>query len=80
MRYKTNSLFLFLWSQWAQRIQRDQTNQKEINVINADVDVGSTNATTRVLLMDSDLKPVYAVLFSCKYAMICDNCSETRHF
>ena len=22
--------------------------------------------------MDSDLKPVYTVLFSCKYAMICD--------
>ena len=44
------------------------------------ISVGSTNATTRVLLMDSDLKPVYAVLFSCKYAMICDNCSETRHF
>ena len=61
-------------------VQPDQTNHKEINVIDADVDVGSSNATTRVLLMDSDLKPVYAVLFSCKYAMICDNCSETRHF
>ena len=44
------------------------------------ISVGSTNATTRVLLMDSDLKPVYAVLFSCKYSMICDNSSETRHF
>ena len=52
----------------------------EINVIDADVDVGSTNATTGVILMDSDLKPVYAILFSCKYAMICDNFSETRHF
>ena len=30
----------------------------EINVIDADVDVG-TNATTRVLLLESDLKPVY---------------------
>ena len=49
-----------------------------INVTNADVDVG--DVTTRVLLMDSDLKPVYAVLFSCKYSMICDNSSETRHF
>ena len=52
-------------------VKRDQTNHKEINVIDADVDVGGSNATTRVLLMDSDLKPgpttpVYAVLFSCK--------------
>ena len=23
---------------------------------------------------------VYAVLFSCKYSMVCDNCSETRTF
>ena len=30
----------------------------EINVIDADVDVG-TNATTQVLLLESDLKPVY---------------------
>ena len=44
-------------------------------VIGADVDVG-TNATTWVLLMDSDLKSVYAVLFSCTYPVICDNCSE----
>ena len=35
----------------------------EINVIDADVDV-CTNATTLVRLMDSDLKSVYAVLFS----------------
>ena len=50
-----------------------------MSVIGADVDVG-TNATTWVLLMDSDLKSVYAVLFSCTYSMICDSCSETRHF
>ena len=31
----------------------------EINVIDVDVDVG-TNATTLVLLMDSDVRPVYA--------------------
>ena len=30
----------------------------EINVIDADVDVG-TNTTTQVLLLESDLKPVY---------------------
>ena len=48
----------------------------EINVIDADVDVG----TPRVLLMDSGLKPVYTLLFSCKYSIICDNCSETQHF
>ena len=30
----------------------------EINVIDADVNVG-TNATSRVLLLESDLKPVY---------------------
>ena len=80
MRHKTNSLFLFFMISIAQRIQRDQTNHKEINVVDADVDVGSTNATTRVLLTDSDLKPVYVVLLSCKYAIICENCSETRHF
>ena len=51
----------------------------EINVIDADVDVG-TNATIWVLPMDSSLRPVMAVLFSCKYSMICDNCSETLHF
>ena len=51
------------------------TYTAEINVIDADVDVG-TNATTLVLLMDSDLKSVYAVLFSCTYPVICDNCSE----
>ena len=39
------------------------TYNAEINVTDADVDVG-TNATTWVLLMDSDLKSVYAVLFS----------------
>ena len=50
----------------------------EINVTDADVDVGG--ATTRVLLMTSDLKPVYTVLFSCKYSIIFDNCSETRLF
>ena len=80
MRHKTNSLFLFFMISIAQRIQRDQTNHKEINVVDADVDVSSTNATTRVLLTDSDLKPVYVVLLSCKYAIICENCSETRHF
>ena len=40
----------------------------EINVTDADVDVG--DATTRLLLTNSDLQPVYAVLFSCKYSMI----------
>ena len=44
--------------------------------IDADVDVGSTNATIQVLLMDSDLKPVYAVQFSSKYSMICDICDN----
>ena len=45
----------------------------EINVIDADVDVGTNaaNSTTLVLLTDSDLKSVYAVLFSCTYSMIC---------
>ena len=52
------------------------TYNAEITVIDADVDVGS-NTTTWVLLMDSDLKSVYAVLFSCTYLAICDNCSET---
>ena len=42
-----------------------KTYTAEINVIDADVDLGSTNATTWVLLMESDLKSVYAVLFSC---------------
>ena len=51
----------------------------EINIIDGDVDVG-TNATTQVLLIDSGLKPVYTLLFSSKYSMICDNCSETQHF
>ena len=51
------------------------TYNAEITVIDADVDVGS-NTTTWVLLMDSDLKSVYAVLFSCTYPVICDNCSE----
>ena len=50
----------------------------EINVTDADVDVG--DAITQLSLMNSDLKPVYAVLFSCKYSMICDNCSETQLF
>ena len=40
-----------------------------IKVIDADGDVG-TNAT-------SDLGTTH---FSCTYSMICDNCSETRHF
>ena len=35
------------------------------------------NATTPVLLMDSDVRPVYAVLLSCKYSMICDNCRNS---
>ena len=38
-----------------------KTYTAEINVIDADVDLGSTNATTWVLLMESDLKSVYAV-------------------
>ena len=81
MRHKTNFLFLFLMISIteAQRLQRDQTNHREINIIDAEVDFG-TNATTLVLLMGSDSKPVYAVLISCKYSIICDNCSETRHF
>ena len=70
MRHKTNFLFLFFMNSIS------TTCTAEINVIDADVDVG-TNATTWVLLMDSDLKSVYAVLFSCTYSMICDNCSET---
>ena len=49
----------------------------EINFIDADVDVGN-NGTTRVLLMDSDVTPVYAALLSCTYSMTCDNCSETE--
>ena len=32
------------------------------------------NVTARVLFMDSDVRPVYAVLLSCTYSMICDNC------
>ena len=74
MHGKTNFLFLFLMNSIS------TTYTAQINVIDADVDVGSTNATTWVLLMDSDLKSVYAVLFSCTYSMICDSCSETRHF
>ena len=34
------------------------SNYTEINFIDADVDVG-TNAITRVLLKDSDVRPVY---------------------
>ena len=45
-----------------------------------DVGTNATNSTTLVLLTDSDLKSVYAVLFSFTYSMICDSCSETRHF
>ena len=70
MRDKTNFLFLFFMNSIS------TTYNAEINVTDADVDVG-TNATTWVLLMDSDLKSVYAVLFSCTYSVICDNCSET---
>ena len=66
MRDKTNFLFLFLMNSIS------TTYTAEINVIDA-----CTNATTWVLLMDSDLKSVYAVLFSCTYSVICDNCSET---
>ena len=68
MRHKTNFLFLL-----AQRIQRDQSNHTEISFIDEDVDVG-TNVTARVLLMDSDVRPVYAVLLNCTYSVICDNC------
>ena len=71
MRDKTNFLFLFFMNSIS------TTYTAEINVTDADVDVGSTNATTWVLLMDSDLRSVYAVLFSCTYPVICDNCSET---
>ena len=76
MRHKTNFLFLFFMNSIS------TTCTAEINVIDADVDVGTnaTNSTTLVLLTDSDLKSVYAVLFSCTYSMICDSCSETRHF
>ena len=70
MRDKTNFLFLFFMNAIS------TTYTLEISVIDADVDVG-TNASTWVLLMDSDLKSVYAVLFSCPYSVICDNCSET---
>ena len=49
MRHKTNFLFLFFMNSIS------RTCTAEINVIDADVDVG-TNATTWVLLMDSDLK------------------------
>ena len=76
MRHKTNFLLLFLMNSIS------TTYNAEINVIYADVDV-VTNATTWVLLMDSDLQSVYVVLFSCTYSttlMIYDNCSETRHF
>ena len=54
MRDKTNFLFLFLMNSIS------TTYNAEITVIDADVDVGS-NTTTWVLLMDSDLKSVYAV-------------------
>ena len=70
MRDKTDFLFLFFMNSIS------TTYTAEINVIDADVDVG-TNATTWVLLMDSDLRSVYAVLFSCTYPVIYDNCSET---
>ena len=76
MCHKTNFLLLFLMNSIS------TTYNAEINVIYADVDV-VTNATTWVLLMDSDLQSVYVVLFSCTYSMtlmIYDNCSETRHF
>ena len=58
MRDKTNFLFLFFMNSIS------TTYNAEITVIDADVDVGS-NTTTWVLLMESDLKSVYAVLFSC---------------
>ena len=61
MRDKTNFLIGFLF--FMNSIS--ETYTAEINVIDADVDLGSTNATTWVLLMESDLKSVYAVLFSC---------------
>ena len=67
MRDKTNFLFLFLMNSIS------TTYTAEIIVIDA-----CTNATNAwVLLMDSDLKSVYAVLFSCTYPVICDNCSQT---
>ena len=67
MRHKTNFLFLFFMNSIS------TTCTAEINLIDADVDVGTnaTNSTTLVLLTDSDLKSVYAVLFSCTYSMIC---------
>ena len=58
MHHKTNFLYLFFMISISRHIQRDQINHMEINVIDADVDVG-TNATTQVLLLESDLKPVY---------------------
>ena len=58
MRHKTNFLFLFFINSIS------TTGTAEINVIDADVDIG-TYAATLVLFMDSDLKSVYAVLFSC---------------
>ena len=70
MRHKTNFLLLFLMNSIS------TTYNAEINAIYADVDV-VTNATIWVLLMDSDLKSVYAVLWNCTYPVICDNCSET---
>ena len=51
-------------------------------LIQMSISVGSPiNATTRLLLMNSDFKQVYACIYwyMHAYAMICDNCSETRH-
>ena len=71
MRDKTNFLFNFFSSQFIQRDTLKLTIRKSMLLM---------EMSMLVLLMDSGLKPVYAVLFSCKYSMICDNCSESRHF
>ena len=58
MPHKTKCLFLFFMISISTTYTGDQTNNTEINFIDADVDVG-TNATTLVLLKDSDVRPVY---------------------
>ena len=57
MRHKTNFLFLFFMISISTAYTAG-SNYTEINLIDADVDVG-TNAITRVLLKDSDVRPVY---------------------
>ena len=57
MRHKTIFLFLFFMISISTAYTAG-SNYTEINFIDADVDVGS-NAITRVLLKDSDVRPVY---------------------